>query len=204
MYYLFISVFILMLSCSCSDLETLEVQSFLPGPLAKGCSGKSYPEWSSSPYVLPYPVGLTYKTGLTNCLGMHTGTLDQYAVDIDMPIGSKITAAREGKVTYVIESGFDGSHPNNFVIVEHSDNTFAGYMHLTHNGATVNVGDSVVKGQEIGLSGSTGLAGYPHLHFVIAQGQWQFPFISIPVTFKNTLSNKNSLAPYTSYEAFAY
>jgi len=78
-------------------------------------------------------------------------------------------------------------------------------MHLTHNGALVDVGTAVVKGDTIGLNGYTGLAGYPHLHFVVIDGeQYEWPYISIPVTFSNTLTNVNSLASGTIYKANEY
>lgn len=77
-------------------------------------------------------------------------------------------------------------------------------MHLTHEGAMVAVGDDVKPGDSIGLSGSTGLAGYPHLHFVVAFDSWQWPDESTPVTFRNTISNERSLASGTVYEAFPY
>ena len=78
-------------------------------------------------------------------------------------------------------------------------------MHLTQNGALVEIGQTVSRGDTIGLSGYTGLAGYPHLHFVVVRGaEYIWPYESVPVTFYNTLSNVNSLAANTVYEAFEY
>lgn len=176
------------------------------GPLASGCPGIVYPDWKTSPYVLPYPVGTAYKIDLSNCSGSYhsEGRPDEFAIDFNMNIGTIITAARSGKVVHVEESGFDENHPNNLVVIDHGDNTFAEYMHLTNKGAFVEVGDYVEQGDEIGLSGSTGLAGYPHLHFVVTQNSWQWPYKSIPVTFSNTWSNERSLASGTIYKAFEY
>ncbi len=119
-----------------------------------------------------------------------------------MPFGTTITAAHEGKVVHIEESGYDSRFPNNLVIVQHSDESYAQYVQLTRNGAKVIIVQNVTKGQEIGLSSSTGLAGYPHLHFVITKsGKWEYPYTSIPNTFRNTTANKFSLQMGQSYKA---
>lgn len=176
------------------------------GPIASACSDTEYPDWKTSPYVLPYPIGKSYDIDLSNCMGYYhgEGRPDQFAIDFNMPIGSVITASRDGKVVWVVENGKNGSHPNNLVVIDHGDKSFAQYMHLSKDGAFVKVGDKVKKGDKIGLSGNTGLAGYPHLHFVVTSNSWWWPYKSIPVTFSNTLSNLRSLASGTSYEAFDY
>ena len=43
----------------------------------------------------------------------------------------------------------------------------AHYWHLSKDGALVNVGDTIKKGQSIGLSGNTGYSAFPHLHFEV-------------------------------------
>ncbi|MBL7723438.1 MAG: M23 family metallopeptidase [Chitinophagaceae bacterium] len=53
------------------------------------------------------------------------------------------------------------------MIIQHPDGSRAGYWHLQHNGALVKVGDTVTKGQVIALSGKTGYAMTPHLHFLV-------------------------------------
>lgn len=190
---------------ACSGVQP-DIENRPEGPVAEGCPNVDYPDWKTSDYVLPYPVGKSYMVDLSNCSGsFHSeGRPDEFAIDFNMPIGTQITAARYGLVVYVEESGYDGAQPNNLVVVAHSDGTYAEYMHLTHNGAQVVIGDRVNRGDKIGLSGSTGLAGYPHLHFVCTTGGWSWPYTSIPVTFSNTLSNIRSLASGTTYEAFPY
>jgi murein DD-endopeptidase MepM/ murein hydrolase activator NlpD len=124
-----------------------------------------------------------------------------FAIDFNMPIGSVIHAARAGRVVAVQESGRDGGFPNNFVIVGHPDNTFGVYAHLTYNGAAVTVGQQLAQGALIGYSGNTGLAGYPHLHFVVTEGDWSYPYTSMPVNFSNTLPNPKSLESGVRYQA---
>jgi murein DD-endopeptidase MepM/ murein hydrolase activator NlpD len=171
-----------------------------------GCSGATYPAWQTSPYVLPYPAGITHRVDLSNCSGsFHSaGTPDAFATDFAMPIGTVITASRPGTVVQVEESGIDGDFPNNLVVVDHGDGTFAQYMHLTRDGALVSIGETVSRGDTLGLSGVTGLAGYPHLHFVVTAGDWPWPYESIPVTFSNTDANPRGLAAGGVYAALPF
>ena len=65
----------------------------------------------------------------------------------------------------------------NVIVIQHADGSRAGYWHLQHNAAFVNVGDTVTQGQSIALSGKTGYTLFPHLHFIVwsfdGNGQWQ-------------------------------
>jgi murein DD-endopeptidase MepM/ murein hydrolase activator NlpD len=108
---------------------------------------------------------------------------ERAALDFKMKRGTKILAVRDGIVTRVKEDGSKGgwnrkyrSQGNN-IIIQHSDNSRSGYWHLQKDGALVNVGDTVKQGQVIGLSGKTGYAAIPHLHFIVwsfdRRGQWQ-------------------------------
>lgn len=51
------------------------------------------------------------------------------------------------------------------------------YWHLQHNSLLVKVGDTVRQDQQIALSGKTGYALFPHLHFIVwrndVKGKWQ-------------------------------
>lgn len=194
------------LMATCSPITHSDPR--VPGSdvIARGCPGGAYRDWKTSDYVLPYPVGKTYVVNLSHCSGSYhsEGLPDEFAIDFDMPIGTLITAARAGRVVYVEERGEDGNHPNNLVVVDHGDATFAEYMHLTNQGALVRVGDTVAPGDSIGLSGATGLAGYPHLHFVVALDTWSWPYVSIPTTFRNTAANPRSLASGYEYTAVPF
>lgn len=171
-----------------------------------GCPMGNYGNWESSSYVLPYPVGKSYEVNLSHCTNSYhaEGSPDQYGIDFAMPIGTPITATRNGIVVHIEESGMDGGFPNNLVVVKHDDETFAQYMHLTNNGALVEVGDTVVQGTQIGLSGATGLAGYPHLHFIVTQDTWPYPYDGVAINFKNTDPNPKSLKMGVSYLAYPY
>lgn len=90
-----------------------------------------------------------------------------------MPVGTSIYAARGGIATKVVETNTkncfkrDCIKYNNLIRINHPDGTFAEYAHLKHNGAAVNEGETIKKGQLIGYSGNTGYSDGPHLHFVV-------------------------------------
>lgn len=96
-----------------------------------------------------------------------------YALDLNLKVGDQILAAREGIVVEVVNE-YDKSCPdiscakfNNKIIIMHSDETFADYVHLKHLGTVVKKGDVVEKNQLIGYSGNTGYSTGPHLHFSV-------------------------------------
>lgn len=171
-----------------------------------GCSGADYPDWAASEYVLPIPVGASVEIDLSNCTSSYhaQGRPDEFAIDFDLDIGATITASRPGVVVRVEESGQDFGFPNNIVVVDHRDGSYGQYMHLTRDGAAVELGDEVVWGTVIGQSGATGLAGYPHLHFVVTEGGHSWPYQSAPVTFRNTDANPRSLLSDRIYQALPW
>ncbi len=98
---------------------------------------------------------------------------NENALDFTMPIGTEITAIREGIVIKVVEKNNkncgkeDCKKYNNLIIIYHSDGTFAEYTHIKRNGSIVNVGNKIKKGQIIGYSGNVGWSTGPHLHLVV-------------------------------------
>ena len=56
----------------------------------------------------------------------------------------------------------------------------ASYVHLDYQGASVQEGQWVSKGEPIGFSGLTGKTSGPHLHFVVRRDN----DIAIPIYFK--------------------
>lgn len=114
---------------------------------------------------------------------------DENSLDFKMPIGTKIHASRGGVVVSVIDENSincymkECSKYNNQILIYHTDGTFSTYLHLKKNGALVSVGDSIVKNQEIALSGNTGFSSGPHLHFSVFK-QRLGKRITIPTKFK--------------------
>jgi murein DD-endopeptidase MepM/ murein hydrolase activator NlpD len=79
--------------------------------------------------------------------------------DLAKTVNAPVTAGNRGKVLFAEELGIYG----NTVILDHGLGVQSLYAHLSSFG--VKVGDDVQKGQTLGASGQTGLAGGDHLHF---------------------------------------
>jgi murein DD-endopeptidase MepM/ murein hydrolase activator NlpD len=140
-------------------------------------------------YRVPFGAG---SFGVAQAFGgsaSHTDKQNYYAVDIVMPKGTPVLAARDGVVMTVdndfFGAGLDmaryGDRANNIRIV-HSDGTMAVYAHLELESARVTVGDRVRAGQELALSGDTGYTSGPHLHFCV-QVNTNMALISVPFEF---------------------
>jgi murein DD-endopeptidase MepM/ murein hydrolase activator NlpD len=84
-----------------------------------------------------------------------------YGYDLASLAGSPIPASNKGRVVWAGELGIYG----NCVILDHGLGIDSLYGHLSN--IDVKVGDTVEKGQTLGQSGQTGLAGGDHLHFAI-------------------------------------
>ena len=93
--------------------------------------------------------------------GKKIDTETHLGVDLASVARDKVIAANFGKVVYAGWYGIYG----NAVIIDHGYGVQSLYGHLSL--IRVKKGDFVKKGQVIGLSGATGLAGGDHLHFGI-------------------------------------
>ena len=84
--------------------------------------------------------------------------------DLAVTANVPIAAAQRGVVVHADDLGIYG----NCVVIDHGLGVQSLYGHLSSIG--VKVGDKVEKGQEVGRSGQTGLAGGDHLHFTTLVG----------------------------------
>lgn len=84
-------------------------------------------------------------------------------VDIAGNLGDPIYAALGGEVMAAEQMGARGK----YIVIKHSNGLETWYMHL--KGMNVSAGDTVTKGQIIGLLGNTGRSTGPHLHFQVVK-----------------------------------
>ena len=144
------------------------------------------------PYRPPFASGAEFTIG--QAWGgefSHTEPHSYHAVDIAMPIGTPVHAARAGVVMdsarWFHRSGEDRERYGaraNFIRILHDDGTMAVYAHLDYAGVRVHPGERVARGQYIGRSGNTGFSSGPHLHFVI-QINRDMQLVSVPFEFED-------------------
>ncbi|MGJ5752831.1 peptidase M23-like protein [Streptomyces puniciscabiei] len=85
--------------------------------------------------------------------GHHTG------IDFHAATGTPVHAVGAGTV---VSTGWGGAYGNQ-IVIRMADGMYTQYGHLSSIG--VSVGQRVIPGQRIGLSGATGNTTGPHLHF---------------------------------------
>ncbi len=107
-------------------------------------------------------------------------------IDLASVSNSPIPAANAGKVVYAQRLGIYGR----MVVIDHGWGLFSMYAHL--NSFEVNAGQQVQKGDIIGHTGTSGLAGGDHLHFsVLVQGVLVNPLEWWDLTWiQNNISSK--------------
>jgi murein DD-endopeptidase MepM/ murein hydrolase activator NlpD len=96
--------------------------------------------------------------------GMAVSKSTHYGVDLASTERAPIEAANNGVVVY---TGYLGIYGNT-VILDHGLGLSSLYAHMSD--ITVKLGQNVARGETLGASGSTGLAGGDHLHFSVLVG----------------------------------
>ncbi len=129
----------------------------------------------------------------------HNHPQSQYAIDIALPEGTTVCAARKGVVLDIANDFFTGGTDKeeyaeraNFIRILHEDGTMALYAHLQVESILVGVGGRVYAGDAIARSGDTGFSSGPHLHFAI---QKNIGLQLTSVSFKIADADGNGVTP---------
>jgi murein DD-endopeptidase MepM/ murein hydrolase activator NlpD len=158
----------------------------VPTPLTTP-TAPATPSTRPSAATLPTPVGNWLKPApgaVTNPFGNgywyfgvyrggHTG------IDIKAPTGTPVKAPTAGKVVYIhrlanMRYGF-------YVVIAHAQGYYTLHAHLSR--IQVRLGQQLQQGDVIGAVGTSGAAGYPHLHFEVLNqipqrdGAWGYSYI---------------------------
>jgi murein DD-endopeptidase MepM/ murein hydrolase activator NlpD len=123
-------------------------------------------EWSG-PFTSPANAAISDVFGSQRIFNGKTSS-PHLGLDFRVPTGTPVAAMNDGTVLLARPLYFEG----NFVVVDHGQGLLTLYLHLSE--FKVKEGDSVKRGQEIGLSGGTGRATGPHLHVAV---RWQGTYL---------------------------
>jgi hypothetical protein len=91
-----------------------------------------------------------------------------FGLDFRVPTGTPVDAMNDGTVLLARPLYFEG----NCVVLDHGQGFLTLYLHLSE--FKVKEGETVKRGQVIGLSGGTGRATGPHLHVAV---RWQGTYL---------------------------
>ena len=146
-----------------------------------GRKAQDTPQLWTLPFLKPRPTKVTSKFGSGRVFNGRVAS-SHLGVDYRGREGEPIVAANRGVVALVAEFFLAG----NVVYIDHGDGVVTGYFHMSK--PEVAVGDTVERGQEIGLVGATGRVTGPHLH-------WSARFGSLTIDPSNLFGLK---APFVS------
>lgn len=120
------------------------------------------PMWSE-PFIKPRDSRVTSRFGTGR---MFNGAVASRHLGVDYAgaVGAPVVAANRGVVALVDTFFLAGR----LVYIDHGGGVLTGYFHLSK--PLVAVGDTVTRGQRIGLVGATGRVTGPHLHWTARYG----------------------------------
>jgi peptidase M23-like protein len=125
------------------------------------------PEWSGS-FVAPLKSTVSESFGTRRTFNGQLTSIHR-GLDYHAKKGTPVHAANAGEVVVARDMFYEG----NCVVIDHGQQFMTLYMHLSE--IEVAEGEKVKKGQQIGLSGSTGRATGPHLHLGV---RWEGTYLN--------------------------
>lgn len=148
----------------------------------------AFGEHSKNEYRMPLPDDVEIEAVETIGIETHEG---KYlgAIDILVPLGTEIVAARGGIVVQIVDShdehglGKELIDKLNYITIEHETDDgkieYTQYAHLAKGSSRVQVGQPVFEGETIAVTGESGMMDKPHLHFIVfrifkQKGEWTF------------------------------
>lgn len=145
--------------------SALEARVARESALAREIGKRSHerPRLWSAPFARPRPSAISSQFGTGRTFNGQV-TSRHLGVDFRGATGAPVRAANRGVVA-LVDTFYLGGR---IVYVDHGEGVVTAYMHLSR--ALVSVGDTVARGQRIGLVGATGRVTGPHLHWAARYG----------------------------------
>ncbi|MEO0129103.1 MAG: M23 family metallopeptidase [candidate division WOR-3 bacterium] len=142
--------------------ETLEMMKFESGKYFAKAYTKTFDTLlCNGDFIWPCAGSITSMFGIARKYNNGLDKWSHRAIDISNAVGTKILAANTGVVVMAQELEGHGKS----IVIAHGQGIHTVYIHL--NKISVAEGDTVIKGQEIGEMGKTGMCTGSNLHFQI-------------------------------------
>jgi murein DD-endopeptidase MepM/ murein hydrolase activator NlpD len=133
-------------------------------------------EWAGK-FAAPVKAPISDVFGTRRVFNGVTKSVHQ-GLDYRVPPSTPVSAVNAGTVILARPLYFEG----NCVVIDHGQGLLSLYLHLSE--LKVKEGDSVTRGEELGLSGATGRATGPHLHLAV---RWQGTYLDPAALLKLSL-----------------
>ena len=112
--------------------------------------------------------------------------------------GKRLNAPGNGKII-ALENNIDDNYisgtvnsdidentiAGNYIIIDHLNGEYSMLAHFKKGTIIVSVGDTVIKGQEVGKAGNSGNSTGPHLHYHIQNTPEYLDGVGLPAQFQN-------------------
>jgi hypothetical protein len=107
--------------------------------------------------------------------------------------GKRLNAPGDGRIVALennIEDNFLGvkdtkQFSGNYIIIDHLNGEFSFMAHFKKGSIIVAIGDTVVRGQEVGKAGNSGNSTGPHLHYQLQTTSDLSTGVGLPIQFIN-------------------
>jgi murein DD-endopeptidase MepM/ murein hydrolase activator NlpD len=115
----------------------------------------------------------------------HNNPVNYYAVDLVMPLGEAVCAARSGKVVDLHDSSRtpdeadEADETADFVRIMEESGRINDYQHLLPGSINISIGQHINVRECFAKVGNTGISTGPHLHFAVLNSSLQ----SVPFRF---------------------
>ena len=127
-----------------------------PASAASAAASAAAATAASATKIFGWPLQGTVRRGFT----ARTESDYHDGIDIRTPVGTAVRATAPGKVLF---AGAEPRQFGNLVVIDHGNGWTSSYAFLSR--VTVSENEDVRAGERIGLSGRTGMAKGPELHF---------------------------------------
>jgi hypothetical protein len=109
--------------------------------------------------------------------------------------GKRLNAPSDGKIIELINNiddnlpGTVSENTGNYIIIDHLNGENSVMVHFQKGSIIVSVGDTVVKGQEVGKAGNSGNSTEPHLHYHLQGSSGVLNEVGVPAQFLDYYEN---------------